>query len=130
LGALLGGGIGRLQGMHGLMLDQLLSARVVTASGKIVVASSDSNQDLLWALKGAGHNFGIITEARIKIYDQVSNGQWYSVDMFFEKGKLSSILKLLEDMQPLPKEMSLYLLLAMDPHGSGKVRCLFSLSEL
>ncbi|KAI9374704.1 hypothetical protein BJX61DRAFT_264134 [Aspergillus egyptiacus] len=63
IGATLGAGIGRLTGTHGLMIDALLSARVVTASGDILEASSTANPDLFWALRGAGQNFGIVTSA-------------------------------------------------------------------
>jgi FAD/FMN-containing dehydrogenase len=57
-----GGGIGFMARKHGLTIDNLLSAQVVTADGEIVVASKNEHSDLFWAIRGGGGNFGIITE--------------------------------------------------------------------
>ncbi|KAH6723727.1 FAD binding domain-containing protein [Leptodontidium sp. 2 PMI_412] len=69
LGPGLGGGHGWLQGRYGLVSDQFVSWNVVLASGKLVTV--DKNSDLFWAMKGAGHNFGIVTSMTSKIYDLV-----------------------------------------------------------
>ncbi|CZR68237.1 probable FAD-dependent oxygenase [Phialocephala subalpina] len=67
LGPGLGGGHGWLQGRYGLVSDQFVSMNVVLANGSLITV--DENSELFWAMKGAGHNFGIVTSMTSKIYD-------------------------------------------------------------
>jgi FAD/FMN-containing dehydrogenase len=67
LGPGLGGGHGWLQGHYGLVTDQFVSLNVVLANGSLITV--DEQSELFWALKGAGHNFGIVTSVTSKIYD-------------------------------------------------------------
>ena len=60
MGATLGGGIGRSHGIHGMIIDALVSVRLVTADGQIIEASEKTNSDLFWGIRGAGQNFGIV----------------------------------------------------------------------
>ncbi|HKU29530.1 MAG TPA: FAD-binding oxidoreductase [Arthrobacter sp.] len=67
-GLTLGGGIGYLARKHGLSCDNLISADVVTADGKFLVASESRNEDLFWALRGGGGNFGVVTSLEYKLH--------------------------------------------------------------
>ncbi|KAJ5272902.1 hypothetical protein N7478_008027 [Penicillium angulare] len=83
IGVTIGAGIGMMTGMYGLMIDTLKSVRVVTAKGHVVKASATENSDLFWAVRGAGVNFGIATEATYGIHDQTNNGNVTAVNFIF-----------------------------------------------
>lgn len=68
-GFTLGGGTGYLSRKYGMAIDNLLSADVVTADGKLVHASADENPDLFWALRGGGGNFGVVTSFEYRLYE-------------------------------------------------------------
>src|SRR5215510_13009029 len=67
-GLTLGGGLGWLMGTHGLSVDNLLSADVVTADGQLRKVSATDNPDLFWALRGGGGNFGIATSLEFRLH--------------------------------------------------------------
>jgi FAD/FMN-containing dehydrogenase len=67
-GFTLGGGIGWLMRKHGLTIDSLVGADVVTADGDLVHANADENADLFWALRGGGGNFGIVTSFEYELH--------------------------------------------------------------
>src|SRR3954470_3969700 len=68
-GYTLGGGLGFLMGKHGLAADNLIAAELVTADGRVVRASADENDDLFWALRGGGGNFGVVTWFEFRMHE-------------------------------------------------------------
>ncbi len=62
------GGYGHLRRKHGLSLDSLVSVEIVTADGQVRTASANENEDLFWAVRGAGSNFGAITSFEFRLH--------------------------------------------------------------
>ena len=103
MGGTLGGGIGRLQGLHGLIADSLISAQVVTAAGDYITVSATQNADLFWGLRGAGVDFVIVVYATFKIYDATNDGKVFHADLVFPASAASkhfAALKSFENNQP------------------------------
>jgi FAD/FMN-containing dehydrogenase len=75
-GIALAGGMGFLVRKHGLTIDDVLAAEVVTATGKVLAVDEETHPDLFWALRGGGGNFGIVTRLRLRLHevDQVVGG--------------------------------------------------------
>lgn len=88
LGPALGGGHGWLQGHHGLISDQFVSLNVVLATGEVKTVNQSS--DLFWGLKGAGHNFGIVTSVTSKIFD-IEHSNWAIETIVFGGDKVEAV---------------------------------------
>jgi FAD/FMN-containing dehydrogenase len=89
-GLTLGGGIGYLARGHGLSIDNLVSADVVTADGRSVTASERDHEDLFWGLRGGGGNFGVVTGLEFRLHPV---GDIYGGPMFFELSDGEAVLQ-------------------------------------
>jgi FAD/FMN-containing dehydrogenase len=67
-GITLGGGVGFLVRRHGLTIDDLLAAEIVTADGELVRVDAETDPDLFWALRGGGGNFGVATRLQFRLH--------------------------------------------------------------
>ena len=90
MGAGLGGGHSRVQGLYGLVLDNMIDANLVLADGSQILVSEESYADLWWGLRGAGQNFGIVTRFTSNIYD-IPSLKRYDAQFFFIQDKLAQI---------------------------------------
>jgi len=93
-GLTLGGGIGYLARGFGLSCDNLVSADVVTADGRFLIASETENEDLFWALRGGGGNFGVLTALEFRLHPV---GDIYGGVMFYELKDAANILRFYRD---------------------------------
>jgi FAD/FMN-containing dehydrogenase len=68
-GIVTGGGVGYLGRKHGLTIDDLLAAEIVTADGRLRVVDAEHEPDLFWAIRGAGANFGVVTRFKLRLHE-------------------------------------------------------------
>ncbi|HLI39240.1 MAG TPA: FAD-binding oxidoreductase [Streptosporangiaceae bacterium] len=105
-GLTLGGGMGWLTRQAGLSIDNLVSAQVVTADGRIRRAAADENPDLFWAIRGGGGNFGVVTEFEFRLHE-VGPVVHFGL-MFWELSQGPSVLRLAREIIPaLPREVNI-----------------------
>jgi FAD/FMN-containing dehydrogenase len=105
-GLTLGGGIGYLARGFGLSLDNLLSADVVTADGKFLIASEKENEDLFWAIRGGGGNFGVLTSLEFRLHPVKDI---YGGPMFYELKHVGDILRFYREyIKDAPEEMGCF----------------------
>ncbi|KAJ3519754.1 hypothetical protein NM688_g9255 [Phlebia brevispora] len=93
-----GGGYGYLSGQHGLVIDNIVQATVITADGSIRTASSTENRDLFYGIRGGGSNFGVVTEFVYKLHDQ--KNPIYGGLVIFTPDKLPALAKELAEWWP------------------------------
>jgi FAD/FMN-containing dehydrogenase len=119
-GLTLGGGFGRLTRKHGLTIDHLLSADVVTASGKRLKASAKENPDLFWAIRGGGGNFGIVTAFEFRM--QPLQHPLIGGDLVFSFDQARKVLRHLADyVFEAPDEMWVDPVLETEANGSRQL---------
>src|SRR5215468_1923739 len=118
-GLTLGGGVGWLIRKYGMSIDNLLSAQVVTADGNILTASASQNDDLFWALRGGGGNFGVVTSFEFQAHalTTILGGLLlYTRDKSFDV-----ICQFRDYMASAPDELTAYVALLHGPDGSPLV---------
>jgi hypothetical protein len=118
-GLTLGGGVGWLIRKYGMSIDNLLSAQVVTAEGKVLTANTTENQDLFWALRGGGGNFGVITSFEFQAHPvaTVLGGL-----LLYPRAMAIDVIRHFRDyMESAPDELTAYAALLHGPDGSPLV---------
>jgi Berberine and berberine like/FAD binding domain len=118
-GLTLGGGVGWLIRKYGMSIDNLLSTQVVTADGKVLTASAAENDDLFWALRGGGGNFGVVTcfEFHAHSVATILGGL-----LLYPRGKAIDVIRHFRDyMASAPDELTAYAALLHAPDGSPLV---------
>lgn len=114
VGVTLGGGIGRYSGRFGLVINALLSVRLVTADGRLLTVSESSHPDLFWGIRGAGGNFGVITSATYKLQRIASGadhgqGHVLMADMVIPAAQTAEYFRILEWFNDsMPANLAIY----------------------
>ncbi len=114
-GLTLGGGIGHLSRKYGLACDNLLSAQVVTADGRVLTASQDEHADLFWGLRGGGGNFGVVVSFEFQLHpvSTVLGGP-----IFYALDQCDAALHFYRDfMADAPEELGVFFVFLKVPPG-------------
>ena len=115
-GITLGGGYGWLDGKYGLACDNLISAEVVTAEGRVVIASAEENPDLFWGLRGGSGNFGIITSFEFQLHPV---GPVLGGAFFYSMSVAKQAFRFLDEFsRKCPDELSTFIAGAPAPDGT------------
>jgi FAD binding domain/Berberine and berberine like len=102
-GLTLGAGFGHLMAKYGLALDNVISADVVTADGRLLTASADENEDLFWGIRGGGGNLGVVTSIEYRLYDV---GPVLGGAVFYPTAKTNDVLQFVRDFAAaIPDEL-------------------------
>jgi FAD/FMN-containing dehydrogenase len=113
-GLALGGGFGWLSRKCGLTSDNLVSARIVTAEAKYLQGSATSHADLLWALRGGGGNFGVVTEFEFALHPV--GPEVFSGLLVFPRSEAATVLRKYRDcVATAPDELSLWIVMRQAP---------------
>jgi FAD/FMN-containing dehydrogenase len=115
-GLTLHGGMGHLRRKYGLSIDNLLSVDIVTADGQIQTASEKEDQDLFWAVRGAGSNFGVVTSFEFKLHP-VGPEVFLCAPLYAAEDAPGVLPKWREFMSSAPEEISSIALFWSVPEG-------------
>jgi FAD/FMN-containing dehydrogenase len=118
-GLALGGGAGWLVRRYGFACDNIISAQIVTADGKLQTASAEENADLFWALRGGGGNFGVVTSFLFHAYpvSTVLGGL-----IAWPRAAAPEVIRFYRDfMESAPNEFTAYAALAYAPDGTTPI---------
>jgi FAD/FMN-containing dehydrogenase len=111
-------------GYAGLISDNIVSMDVVTAEGSQITVSAFSHPELYWGMRGAGHNYGIVTNLVYKIFDYPRGQSTYYVNYFYSEDKLEAFFQQLNkllDNGNLERNANVYTVLVLNPAISPKV---------
>jgi FAD/FMN-containing dehydrogenase len=119
-GLTLGGGLGYLMRSYGLACDNLVSIAMVTAGGERLIASQSENQDLFWAVRGGGGNFGIVTAFAFQLY--AVGPLLLAGPVEYPLAQAGDVLRSYRDWSlTAPDEVSVYATLSTAADGSPRV---------
>lgn len=113
-GLTLGGGFGWLSRKHGMTVDNLIAAEIVTANGESIRVSEDENADLFWAIRGGGGNFGIVTRFEFKLHPVGPQTFSGLIVLPFDNAK-TTLQKYREYTKDLPDELSVWAVVRKAP---------------
>ncbi len=118
-GLTLGGGLGWLNGLHGLACDNLVSADVVTADGRLLRATEEENEDLFWGIRGGGGNFGVVTSFGYRLHPV---GKVLGGGLSYPLSEAPEVLRFYHEFASgCPDELSTTASLGMTPEGEGVI---------
>lgn len=126
-GLTLGGGVGHLTRKHGLTIDNLLAADLVLADGSTVRASAEENEDLYWAIRGGGGNFGVVTSFLFRAHPVHTN---YAGPTLWDLDQAAEVMSWYREfIQQAPEELTGFFAFLVVPgppfpeHLHGKKMC-------
>jgi FAD/FMN-containing dehydrogenase len=115
-GLTLGGGVGWLLRKYGMSIDNLLSCQIVTADGQVLTANRSENEDLFWALRGGGGNFGVVTSFEFQAHPvrTVLGGL-----LLYPRAAAIDVIRFFRDyIEAAPDELTAYAALLHAPDGT------------